>query len=81
MGLLMPSVYSTDHSVTDAIELAENIGMPYETLPIKEIYNGYLQSLKPLFKDLPFNVAEENLQARIRGTLVMAPPINSALFC
>lgn len=72
MGLLMPSVYSTDHSVTDAIELAENIGMPYETLPIKELYNGYLQSLKPLFKDLPFNVAEENLQARIRGVLVMA---------
>lgn len=71
-GLLMPSEYSSDHSVTDAVELAKNIGMQYEILPIKDIYNRYLEILSPLFKNSPFNVAEENLQARIRGALVMA---------
>ena len=71
-GLLMPSEYSTDHSIKDARDLAENIGMPYETIPIKPIYESYLQQLHPLFGNLPFNVAEENLQSRIRGMLVMA---------
>ena len=71
-GLLMPSAFSTDHSIADALELAKNIGMPHTTLPIKEIYENYIGTLSPLFHDLPFNVAEENLQARIRGTLVMA---------
>lgn len=71
-GLLMPSEFSSDHSVKDAKELAENIGMPYETIPIKPIYESYLQQLHPLFGDLPFNVAEENLQSRTRGMLVMA---------
>lgn len=71
-GLLMPSEFSTGHSVKDATDLAENLGMPYETIAIKSIYDSYLQQLSPLFRDLPFNVAEENLQARIRGTLVMA---------
>lgn len=72
MGLLMPSEFSTDHSVTDAEALAKNIGMPYETIAIKEIYTQYINSLHPLFQDQPFNVAEENIQARIRGMLVMA---------
>lgn len=72
MGLLMPSRFSTDHSVIDAQALAQNIGMPYEIVPIKEIYDQYLSSLHPLFQELPFNVAEENIQARIRGILVMA---------
>lgn len=72
MGLLMPSVFSTDHSLGDAEALARNIGMPYETIPIKSLYEQYLQALLPVFKDAPFNVAEENLQARIRGILVMA---------
>ncbi len=71
-GLLMPSEFSTDHSVKDARDLAENIGMPYETIPIKPIYESYIQQLHPLFKDLPFNVAEENIQSRTRGMLVMA---------
>lgn len=71
-GVLMPSHFSTDHSIADARALAENIGMSYETIPIKEIYDQYLTSLHPLFKDLPFNVAEENIQARIRGIIVMA---------
>lgn len=72
LGLLMPSEYSTDHSVQDALDLAGNINMPYHVLPIKDIYNQYLVSLEPLFQGQPFNVAEENLQARIRGGVVMA---------
>lgn len=72
MGILMPSQYSTDHSVRDAEELAEHIGMPHATIAIKEVYERYLHALDPLFKGQPFNVAEENLQARIRGMLVMA---------
>lgn len=72
MGLLMPSRFSTDHSVTDAQALAQNMGMPHETIPIKEIYDQYLHALHPVFQDAPFNVAEENIQARIRGMLVMA---------
>lgn len=72
MGLLMPSRFSTDHSVSDAEALARNIGMPHETIAIKDIYDQYLNALQPLFRDQPFNVAEENIQARIRGMLVMA---------
>lgn len=72
LGLLMPSRYSTDHSLTDAEALARNLGISYETIAIKEIYDQYLHALQPAFQDQPFNVAEENLQARIRGMLVMA---------
>ena len=72
LGILMPSRFSTDHSVTDAVDLARNLGISHETLPIKEIYDSFITTLKPVFKDTPFNVAEENLQARIRGSLVMA---------
>ena len=72
MGLLMPSHYSTDHSVSDAEALARNLGMPHTTIAIRDIYDQYLAALQPAFGDLPFSVAEENLQARIRGMLVMA---------
>jgi len=72
MGLLMPSGFSSEHSVTDAKQLAENLGIAYKIIPIGEIYDHYLTALHPSFGDLPFNVAEENLQARIRGMLVMA---------
>lgn len=71
-GLLMPSRFSTDHSIQDALDLVKNTGIRHDLIPIKDIYDQYLNSLKEPFKDLPFNVAEENLQARIRGTLVMA---------
>lgn len=71
-GVLMPSVYSSDHSLKDAYDLAENLGISHQLLPIKEIYDQYLHLLSPVFGDRPFNVAEENLQARIRGALVMA---------
>ena len=71
-GILMPSEFSTDHSVKDALDLARNLNMKTTTLPIKEIYDQFLTTLKPVFGDRPFNVAEENLQARTRGSLVMA---------
>lgn len=69
--LLMPSQFSSDHSVDDAVELAKNLGIQYEIIAIKEVYDQFDQALKPIFNDLPFNVAEENIQARIRGTLMM----------
>jgi NAD+ synthase (glutamine-hydrolysing) len=71
-AVLMPSPYSTEHSITDAEELSKNLGNPYEIISIKNIYGIFLSELKPLFKDLPFGVAEENIQARTRGNLLMA---------
>jgi NAD+ synthase (glutamine-hydrolysing) len=68
----MPSQYSTDHSLSDAGQLSVNLGNPYETIPIKEVYEAFMTSLKPVFKDLPFSVAEENIQSRTRGNLLMA---------
>jgi NAD+ synthase (glutamine-hydrolysing) len=70
--LLMPSPYSSTHSVSDAEALSYNLGNRFDVVPIEEIYEGFLHTLKPLFKDLPFNVAEENIQSRIRGNLLMA---------
>lgn len=71
-ALLMPSQFSTGHSVSDAEQLSKNLNNAYDILPIKNIFEQYQDTLKPVFKDLPFNVAEENLQSRIRGALVMA---------
>ncbi|MFI5218899.1 MAG: NAD+ synthase, partial [Bacteroidia bacterium] len=70
--VLLPSPFSSEHSVSDSIGLCENLGLKYHTIPIEKIYNEYISSTKPLFKNLPFNVAEENIQARIRATLLMA---------
>lgn len=70
-AILMPSEYSTSHSVSDAEQLSKNLGNPYDIVPIKRIYGQFLQELKPIFKDLPFSIAEENLQARTRGNLLM----------
>ncbi len=70
--ILLPSQYSTDHSIKDAEDLANNIDIKYSIIPIKSIYNSFEKSLNPFFKGLEFNIAEENLQARIRGVLLMA---------
>ncbi len=70
--LLMPSQFSTEHSVTDAEELAKNLEIRYDIVPIRYLFERYQESLNPIFGDLPFGVAEENIQARIRGNLVMA---------
>jgi len=71
-AILMPSPYSTDHSVNDAVALSENLGNPYDIIRIDDIYQSFLQTLKPLFNDLPFSLAEENIQSRSRGNLLMA---------
>ena len=71
-AILMPSEYSTSHSIKDAEKLSKNLGNPYDIIPIKKIYNQFLEELKPVFKGLPFSVAEENIQARTRGNLLMA---------
>lgn len=71
-AILMPSQYSTSHSVNDAELLSKNLGNPYDVVPIKNIYEAFLNELKPIYKDLPFGLAEENIQARTRGNLLMA---------
>jgi NAD+ synthase (glutamine-hydrolysing) len=71
-SLLLPSEYSTSHSISDAEQLCKNLGTSYDIVPIKNNYEAFLNTLSPYFKDLPFNVAEENLQARTRGVLLMA---------
>jgi len=71
-AILMPSPYSTEHSVIDAKQLSENLGNPYDIIRIDNIYESFLCALKPIFKDLPFSIAEENIQSRTRGNLLMA---------
>ncbi len=72
LGILMPSPHSSDHSIQDALELAKNLGIQTHTLPIGELMQGYDQTLAQLFAGTPFGLAEENIQARIRGNLLMA---------
>ncbi|WP_041083733.1 NAD+ synthase [Thermotoga profunda] len=71
-GVLMPGPYSSDHSLEDARILAENLGIKYLIIPINDVFQSFLSCLKPVFKDLPFDITEENLQARIRGMILMA---------
>lgn len=71
-AILMPSAYSTSHSVSDAEQLSKNLQNRYDIIPIKNIYESFLEELKPHFKDLPFSIAEENIQSRTRGNLLMA---------
>jgi len=71
-GLMMPSPFSTVHSVTDAIKLAEQMDVGYDIVPIDAIYHKFLKELSPLFGNAQADVTEENIQARIRGTLLMA---------
>ena len=69
--LLLPSEFSSQHSIDDAIELAKKLHIQYDIVPIHSIYSSCTASLSPIFGDLPFNIAEENIQARIRGILLM----------
>jgi len=72
LGVLMPSPYSSDHSVNDALELAENLGIHTQTLAIGELMTGYDHTLDTMFTGTEFGIAEENIQSRIRGNLLMA---------
>ncbi|HSM85183.1 MAG TPA: NAD+ synthase [Candidatus Limnocylindrales bacterium] len=71
-GVAMPSQYSSEHSIKDARELACNLGIRFELIPIGEVFDAYRKALAPVFAGLPEDVTEENIQARIRGNLVMA---------
>ncbi|HQY13040.1 MAG TPA: NAD+ synthase, partial [Ferruginibacter sp.] len=71
-AVLMPSQFSTPHSVNDAEQLSLNLGNPYDIIPIENIYNSFLEELKPVFNAIPFGIAEENIQSRTRGNLLMA---------
>jgi NAD+ synthase (glutamine-hydrolysing) len=70
--ILMPSEFSSSHSVTDAEQLSKNLGNPYDIIAIKDIYEEFIASLKPVFDNTPFGIAEENIQSRTRGNLLMA---------
>ncbi len=72
LGVTMPSSFSSKGSVADSKVLAERLGINFETIPIKSVYNTYTKTLSGIFAGLPFDVTEENLQARIRGKVLMA---------
>jgi NAD+ synthetase len=72
LGVLMPSPYSSEHSITDAQDLAHNLGIKTITIPIGDLMNNYEQTLAPFFMGQPPDITEENIQSRIRGTLLMA---------
>jgi NAD+ synthase (glutamine-hydrolysing) len=71
-GIAMPSQYSSEHSVKDARELACKLGIRFEVIAIGNVFDGYRKALAPLFAGTPEDVAEENLQSRIRGNILMA---------
>ncbi len=72
LGVLMPSPYSSAHSITDAIALAHNLGISTQTIPIQPMMEAFDLSLEALFVNKTSDVTEENLQSRIRGSLLMA---------
>ncbi len=71
-SVLMPSQYSSDHSINDSLKLVENLGSPHAIMPIKDVFDAFEQTLVPHFEGLPPNVTEENLQSRIRAVYLMA---------
>lgn len=71
-ALLMPSEYSSSHSVEDALELSRRLGNPHEILPIARLHQTLLEEVKPFFSNRPPDLAEENIQSRLRGNLLMA---------
>ena len=71
-GLGLPSLFSSQHSIDDARALAENLGIRFDLIPIDEIYGAHLDALSNVFQGTEFGIAEENLQARTRGTIAMA---------
>jgi NAD+ synthase (glutamine-hydrolysing) len=72
LPVMMPSQYSSDHSISDSVAMINTLGCKHTTIEIEPLFNEYLKSLEENFRDTAFNVAEENIQARIRGTLLMA---------
>jgi len=72
LGVLMPSPYTSSDSLEDAEALAQNLGIKKVTLPISQIFDSYIRTLEGIFSGIPMDVTEENIQARIRGNLLMA---------
>ncbi len=72
LGISMPSRFSSQASIKDAMELAKNLSIPFIIIDIDKIYESYLSTLKESFAGLPEDVAEQNIQARIRGNILMA---------
>ena len=72
LGVSMPGRYSSEHSKDDALELTENLGIRYDTIPIEEPFQAYLNCLADAFRGRSADVTEENLQARVRGAILMA---------
>ncbi len=72
LGITMPSHFSSRGSVDDSVTLAHNLGIQIHTIPIKNLFDTYVKELSPYFNNLPFDIAEENIQARIRGNILMA---------
>jgi NAD+ synthase (glutamine-hydrolysing) len=71
-AVMMPSQYSSDHSISDSIDLVNNLSCSHEIISIEEVFSSFINGLKNSFGDLPFNVAEENIQSRARGIYLMA---------
>lgn len=70
-GLMLPSQYSSEHSLTDAVDLCNNLGMEYHVVPINGVFDELRNAMKPVFGDMKADSTEENFQARTRGTLIM----------
>ncbi|HLP32034.1 MAG TPA: NAD+ synthase [Bacteroidia bacterium] len=70
-AVLMPSQFSSDHSISDSLELCKNLGVTHELIPIERAFNTFRELLQPAFGDLPFDLTEENMQARCRGLILM----------
>jgi NAD+ synthase (glutamine-hydrolysing) len=72
MAVLLPSRFSSDHSIKDAEDLVKNLGCKHEVIPIRHITEAFESTLHPQFNNLPFNIAEENIQSRSRAVILMA---------
>jgi NAD+ synthase (glutamine-hydrolysing) len=72
LAVMMPSQFSSDHSVTDSRQLVRNLGCPSKIIPVKDVYAAFMQELEPHFDGKPFGLAEENLQARTRAIYLMS---------
>jgi NAD+ synthase (glutamine-hydrolysing) len=71
-AVLLPSEFSSDHSISDSVALAKNLGVSYETISIENTFNALQNTLASHFKDTPFGLTEENMQSRSRGIILMA---------
>jgi NAD+ synthase (glutamine-hydrolysing) len=70
-AMLLPSRYSSKHSIHDAVQLAENLNVSYDNISIEEAFQSFERTLAPVFKNMPPDLTEENIQARVRGTILM----------